>query len=177
VKIGRITLIALSGLFLIALGTYIAGEQTEVAVLRTFDASGTAFETKMWVADVDGRPYVRIGRAGRSWGERLKTQPEVELVRQGATVRAYDPVATDNARGMLPASVVYCDSSYDAATGADGVALLTEWNEFKFLNLERLYSVMRRPLVFDGRNLWEPERMRRLGFEYHSIGRKPVVPA
>jgi len=62
-------------------------------------------------------------------------------------------------------------------TGADGVALLTEWNEFKFLNLERLCSVMRRPLVFDGRNLWEPERMRRVGFEYHSIGRKPVLPA
>jgi UDPglucose 6-dehydrogenase len=56
------------------------------------------------------------------------------------------------------------------------VALVTEWNEFKFLNLERLRSVMRRPMVFDGRNLWEPERMRRLGFEYHSVGRKPVLP-
>ena len=56
------------------------------------------------------------------------------------------------------------------------MALVTEWNEFKFLNLERLRSVMRRPLILDGRNLWEPERMRRLGFEYHSIGRKPVAP-
>jgi len=56
------------------------------------------------------------------------------------------------------------------------VVLVTEWNEFKFLNLERLRAVMRRPVIFDGRNMWEPERMRRLGFEYHSIGRKPVVP-
>jgi UDPglucose 6-dehydrogenase len=73
--------------------------------------------------------------------------------------------------------VVYCQSPYDAAAGADAVALVTEWNEFKFLNLERLRSEMRRPVVFDGRNLWEPERMRRLGFEYHSIGRKPVLPS
>ena len=78
---------------------------------------------------------------------------------------------------MLPAAVVYCESPYEAAAGADAVALVTEWNEFKFLNLERLRAVMRRPVLFDGRNLWEPERMRRLGFEYHSIGRKPVLPS
>ena len=109
--------------------------------------------------------------------EARSTEVVQRLVQRGARVRAYDPVATDNARGILPASVVYCDSPYDAADGADGVALVTEWNEFKFLNLERLRSAMRRPVVFDGRNVWEPERMRRLGFEYHSIGRKPVVPA
>src|SRR5215471_5830150 len=96
------------------------------------------------------------------------------LVELGATVCVYDPVAMDNARKMLPTIVEYADSPYTAATGADGVALITEWNEFKFLNLERLRSAMRRPVVFDGRNVWDAERMRRLGFEYHSIGRKPV---
>ena len=100
-----------------------------------------------------------------------------ELVRLGATVRAYDPVALDNARAALPPSVIYAASPYEAATGADAIALVTEWNEFKFLNLERVRQVMRRPVIFDGRNLWEPERMRRLGFEYHGIGRKPVLPA
>ena len=65
----------------------------------------------------------------------------------------------------------------EAATGADAVAVVTEWNEFKFLNLERLRGLLRRPMIFDGRNLYEPERMRRLGFEYYSIGRKPAVPA
>ena len=83
----------------------------------------------------------------------------------------------ENAKRMLPASVVYSDSPYAAAADADAVALVTEWNEFKLLNLERLRAVMRRPVLFDGRNLWEPERMRRLGFEYHSIGRKPVLSA
>lgn len=92
----RIALIVLSGLFLVGLGTYIAGEQTEVAVLRTFDDSGTAYETKMWVADVDGRPYVRIGRAGRSWGERLKSHPEVELVRAGVAVPCTASVVGDD---------------------------------------------------------------------------------
>src|SRR5256714_1962119 len=98
------------------------------------------------------------------------------LLAAGASVRAYDPVAAANARRLLPAAVDYRDSPYDAATGADAVAVVTEWNEFKFLSLERLRAVMRRPLVFDGRNVWEPERMRRLGFEYHSIGRKPILP-
>ena len=96
------------------------------------------------------------------------------LVELGATVCVYDPVAIPNARKVLPTLVEYADSPYAAATGADGVALITEWNEFKFLNLERLRGVMRQPIVFDGRNLWEAERMRRLGFEYYSIGRKPV---
>src|SRR5882724_11132545 len=96
------------------------------------------------------------------------------LVELGATVCAYDPVAMTNARKVLPTVVEYADSPYAAATGADAVVLITEWNEFKFLNLERLRTVMRRPTVFDGRNLWEADRMRRLGFEYYSIGRKPV---
>src|SRR5213594_2423964 len=99
------------------------------------------------------------------------------LVELGATVSAYDPVAMTNARKVLPTLVEYADSPYAAAAGADGVALITEWNEFKFLNLERLRTAMRRPVVFDGRNLWEAERMRRLGFDYYSVGRKPVRPS
>ena len=66
--------------------------------------------------------------------------------------------------------------AYPYALLAPGAGI-TEWNEFKYLNLERLRGLLRRPLIFDGRNLWEPERMRRLGFEYYSIGRKPVLPA
>jgi UDPglucose 6-dehydrogenase len=100
-----------------------------------------------------------------------------QLVEAGATVRVYDPVAMVNAKKELPTVVEYAESPYAAAQGADAVVLATEWNEFKFLDLDRLRGVMRRPVVFDGRNMWEPERMRRLGFEYHSIGRRPVIPA
>jgi UDPglucose 6-dehydrogenase len=130
---------------------------------------------------IDGRVIAVLGLAFKPNTDDMREAKSIEvvtgLVQRGASVRAYDPVAGGNARKVLPGGVVYCDSPYEAATGADAVALVTEWNEFKFLNLERLRSVMRRPLVFDGRNMWEPERMRRLGFEYHSIGRKPVLPA
>jgi UDPglucose 6-dehydrogenase len=98
------------------------------------------------------------------------------LLAAGATVKAYDPVATENAKKLLSPAVRYCASPYEAAEGADALAVVTEWNEFKFLNLERVRALMRRPLVFDSRNIYEPERMRRLGFEYYSIGRKPVLP-
>jgi len=81
----------------------------------------------------------------------------------------------DNARALVPERVTFSDSAYAAAEGADAVALITEWNEFKYLNLERLRGLLRRPLIFDARNLDEPERMRRRGFEYYSIGRKPVL--
>jgi UDPglucose 6-dehydrogenase len=95
----------------------------------------------------------------------------------GAGIRAYDPAAMDNARALLPAAVTFSDSPYKAAEGAHAAVLVTEWNEFRYLNLERLRGQLKRPVIFDGRNLWEPERMRRLGFEYHSVGRKPVLPA
>ena len=94
-----------------------------------------------------------------------------ELVTEGAKVRAFDPVAMDNAREVLPAGVVYCQDSYDAAAGADCLVILTEWNQFRSLDLERLRRTLRRPLVVDLRNVYEPERMRGAGFEYDSVGR------
>src|SRR5690242_13693033 len=130
---------------------------------------------------LDGRVIAVLGLAFKPNTDDLREAKSVEVIARllelGATVRTYDPVAMDHARKRLPAAVSYCTSPYEAAGGADAVALVTEWNEFKFLNLERLRGVMRRPVLFDGRNLWEPERMRRLGFEYHSIGRKPVLPS
>jgi UDPglucose 6-dehydrogenase len=130
---------------------------------------------------LDGRVIAVLGLAFKPKTDDMREARSVDLIARlaegGAQVRAYDPVAMDNARRTLPATVEYCPSSYEAAEGADAAVVVTEWNEFKLLNLERLRQVMRRPLVFDGRNIYEPERMRRLGFEYHSIGRKPVFPA
>ena len=89
--------IVISGILLLTLGTYLAGERTEIAVLRTFDDAGAPQETKLWVAEVDGVPYVRIGRAGSGWGERLKANPEVELVRAGDTLPCTATLVTDAA--------------------------------------------------------------------------------
>jgi UDPglucose 6-dehydrogenase len=129
---------------------------------------------------LEGRVIAVLGLAFKPKTDDMREARSVELITGlvdgGVRVRAYDPVAMDNARRALPESVEYCPSSYEAAEGADAAVVVTEWNEFKLLNLERLRQVMRRPLVFDGRNIYEPERMRRLGFEYYSIGRKPVFP-
>ena len=133
------------------------------------------------LAPLDKRTIAVLGLAFKPNTDDMREAKSLEIITElleaGATVRAYDPVAIDNARKILPALVEYTDSPYAAAQGADAVALVTEWNEFKFLDLERLRSVMRSPVIFDGRNMWEPERMRRLGFAYHSIGRRPVHPA
>ena len=93
------------------------------------------------------------------------------LAAEGAVIRAFDPAAADNARELLPASVDYCNDAYDAASGADCLIILTEWNQFRSLDLERLRSAMRRPLVVDLRNVYEPEKVRAVGFEYESVGR------
>jgi UDPglucose 6-dehydrogenase len=120
-----------------------------------------------------------LGLAFKPNTDDMREAKSLEVVRllhaAGAQVRAYDPVAMENAKPLMPADVAFCASAYEAAAGADGVTLLTEWNEFKYLNLDRLRGLLRRPLIFDARNLYEPERMRRLGFEYYSIGRKPVL--
>jgi UDPglucose 6-dehydrogenase len=130
---------------------------------------------------LDDKVVAVLGLAFKPNTDDMREAKSLEVIAQlnagGATVRAYDPVAVDNARPMMPATVTYADSPYAAAQDADAVVLVTEWNEFKYLNLERLRGALRRRIVFDGRNIWEPERMRRLGFEYYSIGRKPVVPA
>jgi len=128
---------------------------------------------------LEDRTIAVLGLAFKPNTDDMREAKSLEVVRllhaAGAQLRTYDPVAMDNARAMMPESVVFCESAYEAAAGADGVALLTEWNEFKYLNLDRLGGLLRRRVIFDARNLYEPERMRRLGFEYYSIGRKPVL--
>src|SRR5437764_12317164 len=112
---------------------------------------------------MDGRVIAVLGLAFKPNTDDMREAKSIEviagLLAAGAVVRAYDPVATANARRVLPVAVEYCDSPYGAATGADAVALVTECNEFKLLNLERLRSVMRRPLVFVGRHVWDAERL------------------
>ena len=129
---------------------------------------------------LEGRTIAILGLAFKPNTDDMREARSIEVIRllqaAGVTVKAYDPAATENAKKILSPTVRYGQSSYEAAEGADAVAIVTEWNEFKLLNLERLKQVMRRPLIFDGRNIYEPERLRKLGFEYHSIGRRPVYP-
>jgi UDPglucose 6-dehydrogenase len=92
------------------------------------------------------------------------------LLAEGASVKAYDPISIDNCREVFP-QICYTHNAYEAAQEVDALLIVTEWNEFKQLNMERIKESMNTPLLFDGRNIYDPLRMRRMGFEYHCIGR------
>jgi UDPglucose 6-dehydrogenase len=115
-----------------------------------------------------------LGLAFKPNTDDMRLAPSLEIIRplqkEGARIRAYDPKAMDKAREALP-GVEFCDSPYAVATGADGLIICTEWDEFRQLDLEKLRAVMGQPIVLDGRNLYEPRKMAELGFVYKSIGR------
>lgn len=89
---------------------------------------------------------------------------------EGAKIHAYDPVAMETARGSSK-DIVFCDDAYAAAEGADALVLVTEWNEFKQLDMQRVAQSMKQKVLIDGRNIYEPERMRAAGFVYRGVGR------
>ncbi len=93
------------------------------------------------------------------------------LVAAGAAVRAFDPEAMANARDMVPAAVHFCADAYDAVAGADALVIVTEWNQFRSLDLDRIRATMRSPVVVDLRNVYDPKKMTAHGFTYHSVGR------
>jgi UDPglucose 6-dehydrogenase len=115
-----------------------------------------------------------LGLAFKPSTDDMREAPSVEiaeaLLRRGALVRAYDPAAMGNAKAILP-GIEYRRNAYAVARGADALVLVTEWNEFKQLDLARIKRGMKRPVLVDGRNIYDPEQMRRLGFVYRGIGR------
>jgi UDPglucose 6-dehydrogenase len=121
----------------------------------------------------------RIGVLGLSYKpntDDLREAPSIDIIRallrKGAVVQAYDPVAMANAKRVLDGGVVYATNAYGAARKVDGLAVLTEWNQFRSIDLKRLKLGMRRPVIVDGRNIWDPAKMRDLGFVYRGIGRR-----
>jgi UDPglucose 6-dehydrogenase len=126
------------------------------------------------VGGFQGKTIGILGLAFKPNTDDMREAKSVEIIGRllasGASVRAYDPIAIEKTKEIFP-QITYCDNAYEAAQEADAVALVTEWNEFKFLNMERLKESMRGDVLFDGRNVYDPVRMRRLGFDYHCIGR------
>ncbi len=93
-----------------------------------------------------------------------------KLIEKEATVRVYDPEAMDTARVNLGDRVTYCDSMYEAATGADALVLATEWREFRMPDWDALGASMKGRLIFDGRNIYDRRELAEKGFTYHGIG-------
>jgi UDPglucose 6-dehydrogenase len=121
-----------------------------------------------------------LGLAFKPNTDDMREAPSVDiahmLLREGAEVRGYDPVAHGVAQRMMP-DVALAESPYQMAEGCDALILVTEWNEFKHLDLARLRSVMRTPVIIDGRNIYDPTVITDAGFEYRGIGRGCPAPA
>jgi UDPglucose 6-dehydrogenase len=124
--------------------------------------------------DLRGAEIGILGLAFKSNTDDMRDAPAIQiaglLMGRGAVVRAYDPVAMANAARLVPA-VRLCADPYALAEGADALVVCTDWNEFKQLDLPRIFQLMRKPNIVDGRNIYEPEEMRKLGFHYRGIGR------
>jgi UDPglucose 6-dehydrogenase len=98
------------------------------------------------------------------------------LLARGARLAVYDPEAMDEARRHLGDRVTYHRTNYDALEGAAALLLVTEWSEFRRPDFARMKRLLETPIIFDGRNVYDPSTMRRHGFVYHSIGRRPIGP-
>ncbi|MDP8921521.1 MAG: UDP-glucose/GDP-mannose dehydrogenase family protein [Chloroflexota bacterium] len=119
-----------------------------------------------------------LGLAFKPNTDDLREAAAIEIIHllqgEGAKIQAYDPEAMEKARALLP-GVEFCSDAYDTARGVDALVLLTEWSEFKSLDLPRLRSLMARPVFVDGRNVYDPTEMAEQGFAYHGIGRGNLV--
>jgi UDPglucose 6-dehydrogenase len=166
------------------------------ALIKTADQNGYSMEVLKAVERVNERQksilFEKLQKAydGHSlkgktiamWG--LSFKPETDDMREstalvmikllqdaGCTIRAYDPVAMDECKRRIGDTVTYCNDMYDAVLDADALLLLTEWKEFRLPTWAVIKKAMRRPLVIDGRNIFDSEELAENGFEYHCIGK------
>jgi len=121
-----------------------------------------------------GKTIGLLGLAFKPNTDDMRDAPSIdianELIEAGAKVRGYDPVATEVARPILP-TVEFYDDPYKLAKGCDALIVVTEWNEFKQLDLEKLKGLLKSPVIYDGRNIYDPKTMKDMGFTYRAIGR------
>lgn len=126
--------------------------------------------------DLQGKTIALWGLAFKAETDDMREATSLVTIRHlleaGCTVRVFDPAAMDEARRRLGDAIIYASDIYDAAKGADALLLLTEWKQFRLPSWARVHDLMRNPIVFDGRNIYDPAEMRKNGFEYFSIGRK-----
>jgi UDPglucose 6-dehydrogenase len=133
-----------------------------------------AGKIKNALKDIKGKTVAVLGLSFKPNTDDIREAPALEIItsllNDGANIRAYDPVAMPNSKAAFP-QITYCGDAYDACSGADAVAIVTEWNQFRNLDLERIKGLLKQPHFFDLRNIYEPEKMKAMGFEYYSIGR------
>ena len=124
--------------------------------------------------EAGGKTVAVLGLSFKPETDDMRDAPSIDIIHglleRGAQVRAFDPQAMAAAGPLLP-DVDLCDDAYSTCEGADALVLVTEWNQFRMLDLERIKSLLRRPVIVDLRNVYDPARMRSAGFTYVCVGR------
>lgn len=130
---------------------------------------------KHFDGNLHGKTITVLGLSFKPNTDDMREAPSIyiinHLIHHGAKIVAYDPVAMENAKTILPKSVKYAKDAYSAANGSDAVAVVTEWNEFRQLDLVRLAKNLKSSVLFDGRNVYDPATVKELGFMYYGVGR------
>ena len=154
------------------------GVETSVvdAVIKANDDQRMAMIPKIekLVGDLNGKKIGVLGLSFKPETDDMRESPAIdiikEMVKRGATVNAYDPVAMDEAKHSLP-DIGYASDEYEAISGADALIIITEWNQFRALDMEKVKSLLISPKIADLRNIYNPADMREMGFEYVGVGR------
>ena len=166
-----------------ALGAMAREQGLEFDLLRAVERTNerqkkllVAKAVKHFGADLSGKTFAVWGLAFKPKTDDMREAPSVEVIEgllgKGATVRVFDPVAHETAKRVLNDRVTFVERPYDALEGVDALFVVTEWNEFRHPDFERMKTLMKQPVVFDGRNVYAPGKLRELGFTYFGVGRK-----
>ncbi len=158
-----------------------AKQQVETRILKSVDAVNDAQKHVLFAKiqahfgdQLKGRTIAIWGLSFKPRTDDIREAPALVLVDKllaaGAVVRVHDPVAMPNVAKLYTERLTYCENQYDVLEGAEALAIVTEWNEFRNANFELMRKTMRRPVIFDGRNLYHPAEMQRMGFQYSGIG-------
>jgi UDPglucose 6-dehydrogenase len=147
-----------------------------VIEINTFQRRLVTFKLRELLdGDLSGKVIGLLGLAFKPNTDDMREAPSIsvaeDLVNAGASVKGYDPVAMDNAARVIPPQVTLCKGPYEVAEGSDALVIVTDWNEFKHLDMIRIKELMRQPVVIDGRNIYDPNRMYAMGFVYRGFGR------
>ena len=128
---------------------------------------------------VEGKTVAILGVTFKPNTDDMRESPSLDIIpmlqEQGATIRAYDPAAMHIAEQLF-SDVIWCQNAYQTMEEADGLVILTEWNEFRALDLEKAKSLLLNPLMVDLRNVYKIKEIEEAGFEYHSVGREVYIP-
>jgi len=126
--------------------------------------------------DIKGKTFAVWGLAFKPNTDDMREAPSIEIINglleKGAQIKAYDPVAMENAKKIFGDTIEYSKDEYEALIDADAMLLVTEWNEFRFINYKVADRLMKEKVIFDGRNIYDPQEVRNNGFVYYGIGRK-----